>query len=689
MADDAKQLLKSALSNCAREPVHIPGAIQSFGALVVTDESLENITHVSTNLATVLGRKDWDCAQVLGEDIHLLLPSDLVHDLCNACSLSTIESQRELLGSYQIQGQWLDVSVHVRGDRTLVELIPTFQGRQRQSAASVLKIRTILDPLTETQKLLSRAVLELRKAIGFDRVMVYRFLTDGAGEVVAEACAEELEPYLGLRYPAHDIPEPMRVHARQVPLRVIADAQAASVPLLSVEPEADPLDLSLVLTRGVIAPHGEYLTNMGTVATMSMAIVLGDKLWGLFACHHSQPKHLSQEHLAVVELFGQLFSLKLQQVLTEEEFRDRKRTAYTLSQILATPPTNGHWQTIIIQAQEQLCELLAAHGVAIVAEQAVISTYGDVPEKTAVLSLISHYHAETEKGITPVESLKQLDLYDTWSPIAGALILSLHATAPHHLVFFRREITQEIRWGGKPKEHKIIKSIFGPRLQPRESFAEYKETVQDRCRPWNQRDLAVALEIRTELIRLAEYRIQAFQQRQQNLLIAELNHRVKNILALIRSIARQTMESTDSLAEYTTNLEKRITALSAAHDLVSGHDELEWPEMQKLLMTELQPYLSDIQPQVTFSGQKVSLQASLAPTFVLIVHELVSNAVKYGALSTATGQLDIRWNQTDGDDLSFVWQEFNGPMVTQPNRRGFGCNLIERAIPYEFEGEAR
>ncbi|MGD1950424.1 MAG: HWE histidine kinase domain-containing protein, partial [Leptolyngbyaceae cyanobacterium] len=437
--------------------------------------------------------------------------------------------------------------------------------------------------------------------------------------------------------------------------------------------------------------HAKYLKNMGNSATMSIAIMVNGQLWGLFALHHLQPKLISPELRTVVELFSQLFSLQFQHVLAEERFRDRKRTASTLDKLLsvqAEPSTHKNWKTIIIQHSQPLCQLLSADGVAFVSEQQLLADYGNIPPVSAVLALVDHYDNHAQTDMLTAECLQQLDIFDieTWGDSAGALYFAIPAEDPFYLVFFRNEITNNICWAGHPDSKILVEDSSGPRLRPRHSFEAYKEIVKGRCSPWTSSDLNNALEIRAELIRLARVKVQDFQQRQQNLLVAELNHRVKNILALIRSIARQTEKSASSLEEYTKNLERRIVALSAAHDLVTGYG-LEWPNLRNLLAIELRPYLNDVEPRMSLTGPVIGLKASFVPTFVLVLHELTSNAAKYGALSVVSGKVDVHWVECNGG-IKLYWQESNGPSVAIPQLRGFGQNLIERAIPYEFEGEA-
>ena len=321
-----------AISNCDREPIHIPGCIQPFGALIATDQQLEVVTHASSNLEDVLGISAPD---VLGQPISSVLSEEIIHRLRNVAGHPTIETQREDVGTYLLHDQNMGVSLHHSAAHFLIELEPV-SSADHQHQTSFTQARLLIARLqdeTDSSALLNMAVNDLKRITGFDRVMAYKFLPDGAGEVVTEALMDGLEPYLGLRYPASDIPQQVREIALRMPIRAIADIHAQTADLLAADPDAEPIDLSLTQVRAVSPIHLEYLANMGVQSSMNLAIIVRRELWGLLAFHHNSPKLLSPDYRSTCELFGQLFSLKFQQVLEEERLSIRKRATSTITQI--------------------------------------------------------------------------------------------------------------------------------------------------------------------------------------------------------------------------------------------------------------------------------------------------------------------------------------------------------------------
>ncbi|ABW30833.1 HWE histidine kinase domain-containing protein [Acaryochloris marina] len=685
------EIRELAISNCDREPVHIPGRIQIFGALIATDKHLESITHVSSNISDFLGVTP---ADALGQSLSILLPEEVIHTLRNIAGHPTIATHRERAGVYPLHQSMLDISLHRLGPHFLIELesVPSAQLNSQSAFTKIQMLLARLQDETATSALLQLAVKDLQQVTEFDRVMAYQFLPDGAGEVVAEAMVDELEPNLGLRYPASDIPQQVRGIALKMPIRAISDIDAPTADLIAADPTADPLDLTLTHVRAVSPIHLEYLANMGVQSSMNVAIIVHRELWGLFAFHHNSVKLLPPDYRSICDLFGQLFSLKFQLVLEEERFNNRKHIISAISQITQKLTSSGSFTLTIQTLGPQLCSMLSAQGLAVIDKQE-IQTYGDVPALDIIQELVHQVQTHPSPELVPLENLSHLDRIDAnqLGKTAGALCLGISPLDEVFVIFFRNEIIHEVRWAGSP-EKQIVEGPNGPRLLPRSSFAEYRETVAGQCQSWSSLDTEAALELRTGLMQLAisqgENQQQEWlrQQRQQDLLIAELNHRVKNILALIRSISRQTRHSTTSVEEYTLLLDRRIEALAHAHDLVSGHG-LEWPNLQNLLTTGLRPYLAKPKHQVSFSGPEVGLKANFVPMFALVIHELMTNSAKYGALSVPTGKVDVCWREQDGG-LAFDWEESDGPTVLPPQRKGFGQTLIERAIPFEFEGEA-
>lgn len=677
--DKVEQL---ALANCEREQVHQPGRIQSFGILIGINQSTLCVQYASENVEQVL---QMSADRLIGKPMDDALAStEMTHALRGGFGLATIAAQRERLGTFGLNGRTYDVAVS-RSDSTFIVELECVSEEERRGSPPVAMVRSMMSQIrtrSGVNDMLESAVISLRRLTGFDRVMAYRFLHRGEGEVVAEARGPATEPYLGLRYPASDIPPNVRKLMVKNPFRLIHNIHDRHSPIVAAA-DASPLDVSLTHLRGVSPIHVEYLENMGVASTMNVCLVVRGQLWGLFAFHHGRPHLLTPEHRSVCELFGNLFSLQLQQQLEQEVFNQRRRADSILRSLGES--TGSDLFDAFDQIAPTLPEVIRCDGLTLVEESRIVRS-GRTPSEDATRAIIDHCTLE----VTALESLDAVIDGLLEGSAAGALVLDLGTSQRTTLVFFREEVIENVRWAGA-KDKKVIKhGPNGPRLHPRSSFEEYTESVHGRCEPWTDVDVSAAVQIRSTLRDLLFASRDASetewkkQKQHQDLLIAELNHRVKNILALVRSIASQTRDSAESLQQYAVAFEQRITALASAHDLIGGSG-IQWARLGELLDSELKAFRRG-GAKIMMEGPPVVVRSDVAPILALLIHELLSNALKHGALSDRGESLAIAW-ELDGSGLTIHWRERVQGVLTQPSRRGFGLTLIQRAVPHELEGE--
>jgi len=179
-------------------------------------------------------------------------------------------------------------------------------------------------------------------------------------------------------------------------------------------------------------------------------------------------------------------------------------------------------------------------------------------------------------------------------------------------------------------------------------------------------------------------------ERHQHMLVDELNHRVRNMLTVVISLARQTLRQSRTLEQFSTSFLGRVDALAAAYTLLS-RDHWTDVKLRSVLLEELQPFTVEGRDKFEIEGPPLYLKPRGALTISMVVHELVTNAVKYGALSVPAGKVMLRWSiepQGEGSQLVWRWIERGGPPVSEPARRGFGTSMIERSLKYELKGAA-
>ena len=680
------------LSTCDREPIHVPGSIQPFGFLVAVSPDWI-VNHVSGNVADLFGAGP---DALLGMPLDGLVTTQALHEIRTRVQILRGPDASERLFGLPLTaaGGRFDVAVHLSGRTIVIEAEPTVEEESSDGGALVRAMVGRLQGLVEDAAFFREAARQMRAVLGFDRVMVYRFDRDGAGEVVAEVVRAGLESYLGLRYPASDIPEQARRLYERNWLRLIADVADGAAPIVpQVAPDGRPLDLSLSTLRAVSPIHLEYLNNMGVAASLSVSILQGGRLWGLFACHHMQPRRVSLNRRTTAELLGQMFSLLLESRERSADLAREGQAREIHGRLMLKVAANASNFDNLSGFLDEVGGIVAADGVGLwVDGQAKLQ--GSAPSEAEFLDLVrflnrgpmSEIYATDEIGRVYPPAQAYVDR------AAGLLAIPISRAPRDYLVFFRQERLRSVTWAGDPTKP-VRSGPNGDRLTPRRSFAAWRETVRGQCLPWTRADRYLAESLRVSLLEIvlrltnAAARERKEAQERQELLVAELNHRVRNILTLVRGIVSQSQAEAATLDSFKAALNARIQALARAHDQITdesqGHASL-----RQLILTEAGAYLGPKADGLSASGPDVRLERQAFTTVALVVHELVTNSAKYGALSDSRGRAAVAWRVAETGDLAIDWQEQGGPAVQAPARRGFGTTLIERAVPFDLHGKA-
>lgn len=467
------------LAGCAREPIHIPGAVQPHGSLLAFRQGVAVIA--SADASEHLGRRLTD---VFGED---------------ATALITREASGQPLTVTRPDGQTTDVVTHRQGELLIVEAEPP-SDVDLDGRLGVLGALRRIQAAGSTNDLVGQTATAVRELTGFDRVMVYRFDEEWVGEVVAEDRSDGLDPFLGLRYPASDIPPQARDLYLRNPIRLIPDAHHTPVPLVSVPGNEDvaPLDLSDATLRAVSPVHLEYLRNMGVMASMSAAVVVDGRLWGLVACHHySGARRPSQRVRAAVDVVTRTASAVLAQLLVAADALERFELLQrldTLSRVLADAEVDP--LGALTAAGTALPDLVAADGAATWRAGVVTST-GHCPPPAAIDRLVSVLTDDGHAAFVTSHAAGAPAAADSGICDHAAGVLARHAGDDGAwLLWFRREEIESVRWGGNPAHKELQRDASGGvRLGPRRSFAEYVELIHARSRPWRDNEIDIAAQL--------------------------------------------------------------------------------------------------------------------------------------------------------------------------------------------------
>jgi len=498
-------LIKIDLTNCDREPIQIPGAIQPHGVLLVLQDPSLDIIQVSCNTQDVIGYSPED---LLGKSLTDLWETNQI-DQIQRCLTEDFESINplNLVLKHYDRSINLDGIVHRWNGLILLELEPKQTIGNPDFFDFYHQVKEPINRIQKAGSLLEMCqviVKEIRRITGFDRVMVYQFDPEGAGRIIAEDTDQQIL-YLDLHYPVSDIPRQARHLYTLNWLRLIPDRQYQPVALIPANNPLtnQPLDLTLSVLRSVSSLHLEYLENMGVSASMSISLLERKQLWGLIACHHNSPKYTPYHIRTICEFMGQVMSAELvnKQVSEEVAYKQKLQSLQTqLGEILSQVE---YLQDGIVQVKSHLCDLVNATGAVICYKDKCVQI-GETPTKDQILSLLDWIKPHLHQGLFATRSLvKDYPAAGSFQAIAsGVLALEISQMHSHYILWFRPEVMQTVNWGGNPNKPVEISSDGSLRLSPRKSFALWQETVCGCALPWKEVEVAAVVELRNIIVKI-------------------------------------------------------------------------------------------------------------------------------------------------------------------------------------------
>ena len=487
------------LTNCDREPIHIPGSVQPHGVLLVLDAD-RRIIQCSDSIATLLGVAAQD---VIGRPMTELFTPEDAADICHKLDDGPLQLHPVYLRSIQTAktSAKFDAIVHRSGVLTILELEPADIKSRDANDLHRLTQTALVDfrqpgPLA---RLCDKIAIHVRKLTGFHRVMVYRFDAEWNGQVIAEAKADDLEPFFGLHYPASDIPKQARELYTKNWLRFIADRDYVPLPLVpAFLPDQQPLDMSFCVLRSVSPIHLEYLRNMGVGASMSISLVSGGKLWGLIACHHYEPRRVPFEVRTACELLAQVISLQVAAREAAEVESDVRSSHAAISRVLAAMDAGERFADSLADAGDDLLGVVHAGGVAIVDDRMVLRV-GQTPSEQRITEIVTAISTAGDHDVYSTDHLRAVVGSSTLDPVAsGVLAIRPTRLGRRWVIWFRGEQLRTVNWAGDPA--KTVSKGDEARLSPRGSFALWKQTVTGRSLPWTHGELAAAEELRRSML---------------------------------------------------------------------------------------------------------------------------------------------------------------------------------------------
>ncbi|WP_321866032.1 ATP-binding protein [Paraburkholderia tropica] len=492
-------------TDCAREPIHLPGSIQPHGYLASLDDA-GRIVQLSANCGALAGTT---ADALVGAPLARLVGEPAAQAAREALAAPGSDGAPQLVGTIDDprggERAPLAVVAHRYDGVAIVELEPALGTGDVFSSLYPL-VRTFLHALQASpgvEELARLAAGEVKRITGYGRTLVYGFDEAGNGHVIAEALDPGYATYLDQRFPAADIPAQARALYVQNRIRLIADADYASVPLVPpLHPATGrPTDLTWSSLRSVSPVHVQYMKNMGTGSSMSMSIVVRGKLWGLISCHHASARLPAFEVRAACEHIAQMLSLQI------EAREDGAQAEYglalrrRLSRLLASMANSEHFVSALAAEPHELLALTGASGAAIVFDGRIV-TVGVTPDKTQIeqiLNWLDNQHGDVYAS----EQLAQETGTAFHHDAAAMLAVSISRLFRNYVIWFRPEVVRALKWAGDPRT-KLAPSgtatTPAQALSPRASFDVWTEIVRERSLPWRAAEIEIAREFRAALL---------------------------------------------------------------------------------------------------------------------------------------------------------------------------------------------
>lgn len=483
------------IEKCEDEPIHLIPRIQSYGFLfILSDDDL--ILQYSENAKELVDTKNPDLSNnkiqaILGDDFKLYFKTwkeekidkeSFVFNL-NEKTFCCIPSSQEAYISLDIE------PIETEWDAS------AFQQQ-------MLRLYNKISSSKNLKSLTDKAADLIQELTGYDRVMIYRFDGEWNGQVISESKKDHvLESWLGLHYPASDIPKQARELFVSQGVRIlenIKDNNRRIVPELN--PKTNSLaDIGKSHLRGASKFHLEYLNNMGVEGTLTCSIKHNDDLWGLIACHHYEPKFIDNRKRQSLEFLSEMISSQISKRQTELYLENLSKTAIIRSKLIKNLEKDYDVIAGLTAFKINASQLFDCCGFTIMHESEVVSI-GNAPSKQKIAYLVEALHTgdSFKKEHFYTENIKKYEIWDqeTARKFSGILACKLSQQQNEVLIWWRPERLQEIYWGGNPHEKQQDKD---QRLNPRKSFEKFSEQVYSTSNPWKDFEISSAKRLTSDI----------------------------------------------------------------------------------------------------------------------------------------------------------------------------------------------
>lgn len=643
------------LTNCDREPIHIPGKIQSHGFLIVVNQD-DLIVYHSDNIVDfipditpkLLGKHISTIEPVIGKNE----PSNFIHQLTTFGKVNGFDQTNPF--NTDIQGRAFHLIISASADFYLLE----FEPANSDSATDVQKMigRSISEMLSDKnlQNLLNNSAIQVKNVIGYDRVMVYRFANDGHGEVIAEAKNADLSSWLGLHYPASDIPKQARELYKLNLTRLIANVHTLPAAVLTVADNEVPLDMTNSHLRAVSPIHIQYLKNMGVESSFSISLIYKGELWGLIACHSYSPRFIDYRSRESAKLIGQILSSALEFRQDEENQHIQELFKSAVDQLSRLMLKDNNIDDALTAHNVNLLNAVDATGAVLIFENN-ITKLGITPNDQQITGLVAWIKSNVTDNFYYTNQLPleypEAALYRNVA--SGIMVTTLSREMGEYVIWFKPEQLETITWAGNPEKPVEINAEGISHISPRHSFDAWSQTVSGTSKQWTNEEVKSVVRLRSEItyainqkagaIRLLNEKLkQAYEE--LDTFSFTISHDLKNPISTIKSFSQILLRDKDMKPQSVKILERINKGADKMNNMINEVLDYSRIGRSELVLSDIDPaqmineivrdllmiYAIDescitIGPTPKIQGDAVMLSQ--------VFSNLISNAVKYSMMA--------------------------------------------------------
>ncbi len=641
------------LSNCDKELIHIPGKIQSHGFLIVVDADniirfySDNIFNYVENIGSQLAGQP---LQNIESNIGIR-QQGIFNKLLEDSKAGNFEGINPV--EVSVGGKPFNLIISASDNYYLLEFEPALKNVpliQKMIARSI----SLLLAEKKMQGLLHNAAEQVKSIIGYDRVMIYRFATDGHGEVVAEAKNDNLESWMGLHYPASDIPRQARDLYKLNLTRLIADVHSVPSEIAAEASNAQPLNLTHSQLRAVSPIHIQYLKNMGVASSFSISLLRKKELWGLIACHNYTPAFIDYRARQSSNLIGQIVSSALEFRLHEEDQEQREHFKTHLFNLSHYLHANKSIADALVSGNSTMLDMTHASGAVLVYKQK-FSLIGDTPDENQLVDLLKWVKENITEKVYATTSLSASypPAFHYKEVASGMLLVVLSRELEEYAIWFKPEVFQSISWAGNPDKPATIDADGSMDLSPRMSFQAWSQSVLSTSNNWSMEELDAVNALQQEVLRAVNVKAGAIEMINESLRKAydeldtfsfTISHDLKGPLTAVKSYA-QVLSLDADISESSKVMLRRIIVKADQMDQMMNailhYSHLAKSEIptKKIPVTEL---VNDIIRDLDHLHDQGKLQIFVSelpglrgdPVLIRqVFSNLITNAVKYSKQS--------------------------------------------------------